>query len=259
MHQDVPWISGYLEFTIGADGATRRLQATQTVNPEFHVSLTQMQRVANFPMWYSQVQAWSTELFYIADYLTDVNVAIAGNSRQGPTSRWYGAKPFDVKVFQATLGLLGFASFVQLCVWLAMVVLSYDAPGAASNPAMVPFTKFGSLVAAFFTTVALIYFDSSGYKTEMCSAYDPDATTNGKGCGYGAGYNLAIVATIFSIAQVLAMYYLVPEAKPSYAFNASASKPMAGYSEVGAGSSGFSGISSSDVPQTGSFQASTAL
>ena len=253
---EVPWISGYLEFTNDGGGQ----QPAMTFSPSFHVGLTQVQRISDFPMWYSGVQAWSTESYYIADYLADVNYAIAN----GPSvsQRWAGSKPFDVKVFQATVGLVGFAAFVQVCVWLAMVMLSYDAPGVASNALVGPFTKFGSLTSAFIALVAVINFSASGYQAEFCKAFDPDATTNGKGCGAGDGLNLAVFAAVLSLLHTVIMFRYVPDhVARQYSFAGGASgaeAKMAGGSDykaiAAAGGSGGDGGSSSI-----SFQNSTAL
>ena len=285
----VPMISGYLEFSFNqATGPTaaqaehmamfgyrpeppspalaaRRLQAAPTVttvSPEFHVSLTMMHRIGNFPMWYSSVQAWSDEGFQIADFLGDINYAIVNS----PGTRWAnsGAKPFDVSIFQATVGLIGFSAFLQLLVWLALVMISYDAPGVSSNKAAFAFTKFGSAAAAFFCAVALINFDASGYKNSMCKAYDPDATTNGKGCGYGDGFGLIVAATIACITHTLLMFFVVPEhVAASYAFAGGAAgggKPLtaSGYSDVGVSEGSGSGGATASFSGSSSFQ-STSL
>ena len=251
--------------------APRRLQGqTTTVTPEFHVSLTMVHRIANFPMWYSGVQAWSDEAFTIADFITDVNVAIGGSP---PGNRWVttGVKPLNVGVFQATVGLIGFAAFIQFLVWLTLVMISYDAPGVSNNKGAFAFTKFGSAAAAFFCTVALISFDASQYMLEWCKAYDPDATTNGKGCGYGDGFGLIVAASLACIAHTLLMFFVVPEhVAAAYAFaggaasGAGAKLASGGYTEVGVssgggggGDSGSSG-SSGGASFQGSFQ-STAL
>ena len=168
-----------------------------------------------------------------------------------------------MNVFRATVGLIGFSAFVQLLVWLVLVMISYDAPGVSGNKGAFLFTKFGSAAAAFFCAVALINFDASGYKTRMCKAYDPDATTNGKGCGYGDGFGLIVAATFFSIAHTLLMFFVVPEhVAATYAFagagggGGSGSK-AAGYTDVGVSEGSGSGATAS-FSGSSSFQ-STAL
>jgi hypothetical protein len=233
------WISGYLEFVVGgaeapkalneefrfvvdAHNKARRLQnAPTTFNAEFHVGLSFMNRVSNFPMWYSEVQAWSQERFYLSDYLADINYAITSY----PDSRWYGAKTFSQNTFDSTKGLVGFSAFVMLIVWLLMVLISYDTPGLPQQAVL--FTKYGSLISAFFCSVALIYFDASGYKKEMCSAYDPDATASGKGCDYAEGFNCVLASTILSIALSIAMFRFVPDqAASTYSFQGVSNAPI---------------------------------
>jgi hypothetical protein len=196
-------------------------------------------------MWYSNVQAWSDEGFYISDFLGDINFAIVNS----PNTRWArsGAKAFDVNVFRATVGLIGFSAFLQLLVWITLVMISYDAPGVSGNSG----------------AVALINFDASGYKTSMCKAYDPDATTNGKGCGYGDGFGLIVAATVTCITHTLLMFFVVPEhVAATYAFAGGAAggaKPLssAGYSDVGT-SEGSGGATASFSGSASSFQ-STSL
>ena len=281
----VSWVSGYLEFEVplGVSSSNipralsgfgfeerlldaakaakaapgRRLQATVTVQPEIHMSLQYMNRVANFPLWYSQNLAWSTETFNIADYINDINYA----SSSLPTSRWYGAKQISAGIFADTFGLIVVAALVQFCVWLSMVLLSYEAPGIPFA-ATVQFSKAGSAVSAFFCCVALILFGSSGIKQEICSAYDPDALTNGvgKGCDYAEGFACIVCAAIFNVVLAGLMYKVVPEHKPAaYAFAGgdSASKlAVGGYADVGS-SRGGGGSSGSESAI--SFQQSTAL
>lgn len=236
---DSSWISGYLEFVVGgaeapkvsaeefgfvlkAHNSARRLQtAPTTFNAEFHVGLSYMNRVSNFPMWYSEAQAWSQERFFLSDYLTDINYAIQ-NVQQ---SRWYGAKTFNQSTFDNTKGLIGFSAFVMVIVWLLMVLISYDTPGLPQQAVL--FTKYGSLISAFFCSVALIYFDASGYKKEMCSAYDPDATASGKGCDYAEGFNCVLASTILSIALSIAMFRFVPDQTASaYSFQGVSNAPI---------------------------------
>jgi hypothetical protein len=210
-------------------------------------------------MWYSSVQAWSDEGFYISDFLGDINYAIANT----PQSRWAlsGAKAFDVNVFRATVGLIGFSAFLQLLVWLTLVMISYDAPGVSGNRGVFALSKYGSAGAAFFCAVALINFDASGYKLSMCKAYDPDATSSGKGCGYGDGFGLIVAATIACITHTLLMFFVVPEhVAASYAFAGGAaggSAKAAGYSDVGT-SEGSGGATASFSGSASSFQ-STSL
>jgi len=277
---NVSWVSGYLEFEVAAPtspefpralsvfgfeervmgaskaSAGRRLQATVTVQPEIHMSLQYMNRVANNPLWYSGNQVWSTETFNVADYINEINYA----SSSVPTSRWYGAKQISAGIFADTFGLIVVAALVQFCVWLSMVLLSYEAPGIPFA-ATVQFSKAGSAVSAFFCCVALILFGSSGIKQEICSAYDPDALTNGvgKGCDYAEGFACIVCAAIFNVVLAGLMYKVVPEHKPAaYAFAGgdSASKlAVGGYADVGSSSGGGSSGSESAI----SFQQSTAL
>lgn len=229
---ETSWISGYLEFNVGGTEApkvdsgefgrhvlkthneARRLQtAPTTFNAEFHVGLSFMNRVSNFPMWYSEVQAWSQERYFLSDYLTDINYAIQNTQE----SRWYGAKTFAQSTFDSTKGLIGFSAFVMIIVWILLVLISYDTPGLPHQAVL--FTKYGSLISAFFCSVALIYFDASGYKKEMCSAYDPDATSSGKGCDYAEGFQCVLASTILSIGLSIAMFRFVPDqVASSYAF-----------------------------------------
>ena len=239
----------------------RRASARRRVLTAPPPTRPQTARPPRSPMWYSSVQAWSDEGFYISDFLGDINYAIVNS----PDTRWArsGAKVFDVNVFRATVGLIGFSAFLQLLVWLTLVMISYDAPGVSGNSGAFAFSKFGSAGAAFFCAVALINFDASGYKASMCKAYDPDATTNGKGCGYGDGFGLIVAASIACIIHTLLMFFVVPEhVAATYAFAGGAAggaKPLssAGYSDVGT-SEGSGGATASFSGSASSFQ-STSL
>jgi hypothetical protein len=131
-----------------------------------------------------------------------------------------GLAPINKGTFAATQGLLGFASFLQIGVWLIMACVQYQAPYFSENKLSLIIVRFLTIGVAFFTTVAVILFGSSPIKNEFCKAFDPDVNYNGTGCGYGNGFNIAIAAIIFSVMQLYsAWFYMTLDLPVSYAFS----------------------------------------
>lgn len=46
-----------------------------------------------------------------------------------PQSRWYQLGKLDQNLFKSTLGLVGFAAFLQIIAWLTIALVQYEVPG----------------------------------------------------------------------------------------------------------------------------------
>lgn len=177
-----------------------------TIAPTFHMGLLHFTRDGTtFARW----SGASIEEFRsnpLKDRLADLN---AGTQNNG--SFWYGLNPIDVGVFNSTIGLLAFASFLQAVVYMAMVAIQYEVPNIGNNKYTLLAVKYLGPAVLFFTIVGIINFGASTVKTEFCTAFDPDSNFNGTFCGYGTGFNLGIACVIFTISQSALIWFWMPQ------------------------------------------------
>lgn len=214
------WVTGGLEFDIPTSVSSPRVQAVAeefslptstpnnlrvTITPTFHMGLLRFTRDGTtFARWSgASIEEYRSN--YIKDRLDDINAGTKQN-----TSFWYGLNPIDVGVFNSTIGLLAFASFLQAVVYLAMVAIQYEAPQIGSHKYTLMTVQYGTPVIAFFTVVAVIVFGASPVRKEFCTAFDPDSDFNGTFCSYGAGFDLGITSVIFCIFQAVLVWFWMP-------------------------------------------------
>lgn len=116
--------------------------------------------------------------------LQEINAQAASNNTD-PRNIWRGMAPISPATFASTLGLVGFAAFLQITVWLTMALVQYQAPFVSESLRALWFVRIVSIASVFFITVAVINFGAAPIRTEFCKAFDPDANFNGLPCGFG--------------------------------------------------------------------------
>lgn len=176
-----------------------------TITPMFHLGLTTYTQGGGTPMRYSGAVVDRECYYAIADEIDNIN---AGTKVNG--TFWYGLQPLSITVFNATFGLLGFASFLQIIVYLTFVCISYDAPFVSTHAKTPLFIRIFATASFFFTFVAIVYFGSSSIKSSFCNAFDPDTRFNNTFCGYNTGFNIGIAALVFTIIQALMLWVWLP-------------------------------------------------
>jgi len=186
-------------------GADNKPMLGVTITPMFHLGLTTYTQGGQWFMRYSNVAVDRECYFAIADEINNIN---AGTKVNG--TFWYGLQPLSISTFNSTFGLLGFASFLQIIVWLAFVCIAYDAPFMSTHPKTPLVIRVVAVGSLFFTFVAIVYFGTSGIKASFCNAFDPDTRFNNTFCGYNTGFNIGISALIFTILQAIMLWLWLP-------------------------------------------------
>jgi hypothetical protein len=157
--------------------------------------------------------------------------------------------------FDAVEGLVGFAAFVALLVWLILVMQSYEITYVTGKPIMSQVIKYGSVAAAFFSMLGFSVFAGSGFKDEFCKRFDPDAAYNNTYCGYNDGFYAVVAAFVIGVVQVWTVYKWMPEdvgsAKYEFASATPAFASAGGFTSTTA-TSGIASFQSQDATFTGS-------
>jgi len=174
LSDDFTWV----ERSVDAPPAhARQLQASPTPFPTplpgarwFTLGLTrayfeQPYTYANSGEAGTQVREYDVQAF-----IRDIN---AGS--QNVNSIFFGLKIIPTSIFPATQGLLAFAAFLQVVLWILLMLLSYDLPSLVNFKWSPLIIRLLAVSTAFFTFVAVLVFMTSNLKTEFCSIFDPDS------------------------------------------------------------------------------------
>jgi len=102
----------------------------------------------------------------VQPFIRYVNAAATANDTN-PRNIWRGLAPIPDK-FSATLGLLGFAAFLQIAAWLAVVAVQYEAPRISGSKVTLWAVRVLVSFTLFFTFVAVLLFGTAPIKSEFC-------------------------------------------------------------------------------------------
>jgi hypothetical protein len=201
-----------------------KLSLGAVVTQYFDLGLTKATEETSYNFWYSGAGTTAACTYDLQGYIEDINAATTSNRTTRWPNMWYGQAPISFNTFQATLGLLGFASFCQIVAWLIMVAFQYGVPKVSESRISLWVVRGLITSTVFFTIVPLALFGASPIKTEFCKAFDPDSAYNGVGCGFGNGYNIAIAAVVMGLIEaVAAWFYMTLDLPPAYAFTGTGS------------------------------------
>lgn len=218
-----------------------------TIHREFLLGLDAITIETQFNMRFTNEAVQQDCVFPLGPWLRDINAAAASNNTS-PWNRWQGMQPIKESTFQATLGLVGFACFLQVVAWLAMVLVQYQSPFVSESLRTLWLVRVLAIGSVFFAIVALLVFGTAPIKKEFCAAFDPDAAFNGLPCGWGNGFNVCVAAVVFGVLQALAAWFYMPMELPqAYTF-----------SKQGQGA-GVVGFASTAYEPSGSSSSSSAL
>ena len=137
----------------------------------------------------SNVTSYSETMYPLNDYLAHINWCVSGvNPNQWPSAPgafmsspscflWYnlGFKPIDPMKFSAITGMLGFAAFLQIVIWLQLIAVQYELPKLSTWSFMrvnaIVFVRILSVLSLFFAGVGVLNLTSGNtVLNEFCQA-----------------------------------------------------------------------------------------
>lgn len=226
---DNEWVSGGLEYVVSATNpaainavcggclGTSEPALGATVNVQFELGLSQFSQDTAYQMPYTNEYVERDCVLPIQPFIRYINAAAVSNDTS-PRNIWKGLQPIPDK-FGSTLGLLGFASFLQIVAWLLVVAVQYEVPALSANQKTLWAIRILAATATLFTLSGIINFAASAVRREFCTAFDPDADFLGLPCGFGRAFNIAIAALVFGLLQTAAAWKHMPlELPASYQF-----------------------------------------